>query len=127
MRYLTREQVLRFHASVIGADGGILGIRDSGMLDAALKMPEATFDGGLLHPDVPSATAAYLFHICQNHPFFDGNKRVATLAACVFLRANGYALSLDNDDLADLVLDVAGGKVNKRELTARLRAAIVKV
>jgi death on curing protein len=125
MRYLTREQVLRIHARVLAAHGGSDGIRDLGMLDAALQMPESTFDGKLLHPDVPTAAAAYLFHLCQNHPFIDGNKRVATMAMYAFIKSNGYELTLDNDELADLVMSVADSRLNKRELTQRLCAVIV--
>lgn len=127
MRYLTREQVLRIHARVLAAHGGSDGIRDLGMLDAALQMPESTFDGKLLHPDIPAAAAAYLFHLCQNHPFIDGNKRVATMAMYAFIKSNGYELTLDNDELADLVLALASGNLNKKELTERLRSSLERI
>jgi death-on-curing protein len=124
MRYLTREQVLAIHAAVLTAHGGAGGMRDTGMLDAALAMPEATYEGNLLHPDAASAAAAYLFHLSQNHPFFDDNKRVAAMAAYVFLRANGCDLNLENDAFADLVLSVADGSLGKSRLTERLRAVV---
>jgi death-on-curing protein len=126
MHYLTRDQVLAIHSAVLAAHGGTSGIRDTGMLDAALAMPEATYAGELLHPDAPSAAAAYLFHLSQNHPFLDGNKRVAAMAAYVFLRANGCDSTLSADELADLVLAVADGSVGKQALTERLRTAIEK-
>jgi death-on-curing protein len=87
-------------------------------------MPEATYEGNLLHPDAATAAAAYLFHLSQNHPFFDGNKRVAAMAAYVFLRANGCDLNLESDAFADLVLSVADGSLGKGRLTERLRAAV---
>lgn len=124
MRYLTREQVLQIHKEILAAHGGADGIRDLGMLDAALQMPEATYDGILLHPDVPSAAVAYLSHLCQNRPFIDGNERVAAIAMYVFAAANGYELTLDNDELADTVLCLASGRITKRELTDRMRASL---
>jgi death on curing protein len=124
MQYLTREQVLKLHRRMVDAYGGLDGLRDSGLLDSALNMPCAMFDGKLLHPDVPSACAAYLFHLCQNHPFADGNKRAAAVAAFVFASANGYALTLDEPAFQSLVMDVSAGNLNKTPLTAILRAVL---
>jgi death-on-curing family protein len=68
-----------------------------------------------------------VIHLCQNRPFIDGNERVAAIAMYVFAVANGYELSLDNDELADTVLSLASGKITKRELTDRMRASLQRI
>jgi death-on-curing protein len=76
-------------------------------------MPAATFGGQFLHGDLCEMAAACLFHMVQNHPFFDGNKRVGAVAAYVFLSLNDIRLTADNDKYADLVLTVARGETPK--------------
>lgn len=78
--YLTTEDVLEIHADQIERYGGSGGIRDRGLLEAAVAMPQASFDGQLLHGDLFEMAAAYLYHLVQNHPFVDGNKRAGTAA-----------------------------------------------
>lgn len=80
------------------------GIRDLGLLDSALGQPRATFEGNLLHPDVPTMTAAYFYHIIQNHPFVDGNNRTGSVAALAFARRNGFEALLSNADLYRLAI-----------------------
>jgi len=87
--FLTLDDVLESHAEQIAAYGGSDGIRDVGMLLSAVAQPESTFDGQFLHVDLFEMAAAYLFHIVQNHPFLDGNKRVGLEAALLFLEING--------------------------------------
>jgi death-on-curing protein len=79
-------------------------------------MPESIFDGKYLHETVPAMAAAYTFHICQNHPFIDGNKRAALASSLVFLDINGYELNCKNETLYNEVMDVAKGKIGKEEL-----------
>lgn len=73
--FLDRDRVLRTHMSLIERYGGSAGLRDVGLLHSAIAMPQASFGGEFLHKDVFEMASAYLFHIVQNHPFFDGNKR----------------------------------------------------
>lgn len=73
--FLSVEDVLLLHTHSIDMDGGSQGVRDHGLLDAAVAMPRQQFDGECLHEDIAVMAAAYLFHIAQNHPFVDGNKR----------------------------------------------------
>lgn len=80
-------------------------------------MPQTTFEGRLLHPTIPAIAAAYLFHICQNHPFIDGNKRVAANAAMTFLLMNDWEPLWEECELVEMVLAVASGQMGKRELT----------
>lgn len=76
-------------------------------------MPAASFGGQILHADLYAMAAAYLFHIVQNHPFSDGNKRVGAVAAFIFLALNDLRLTADEDPYADLVLSVARGETPK--------------
>ena len=83
--FLTLSEVIDIHGNQIELYGGQKGVRDIGLLQSALAQPEASFAGQWLHEDIFLMAAAYAFHICQNHPFFDGNKRTALASALVFL------------------------------------------
>jgi death on curing protein len=120
-RFLTLDEVIESHAEQIAAYGGSEGIRDIGLLQSALAQPEATFGGQLLHADLFELAAAYLFHIVQNHPFIDGNKRVGLESALLFLEMNGQSIESDDDELVDLVFQTAQGKMTKIELAIFLR------
>src|SRR5258708_35197655 len=120
--FLTLDEILEIHAQQIEIYGGTHGIRDRAGLESALATPQATFDGEYLHATIPAMAAAYLFHICQNHPFLDGNKRTGANAAATFLLANDWHLTLDEEALATLVLGVASGVIDKAKLTQRFAA-----
>lgn len=124
--FLAVEDVLFLHADTIGIDGGSPGVRDHGLLDAAVAMPRQQFGGTFLHEDLPAMAAAYLFHIAQNHPFVDGNKRVAVLAALVFLHVNGIEKLPAPQALEVVTRQVAAGGLSKDALTLWLRAHIGK-
>jgi death-on-curing protein len=96
--------------------GGDSGIRDIELLKSALGMPSVTYSGEFLHTDVYEMAAAYLFHLVKNHPFLDGNKRVGTVAALIFLALNGYDFDAPEDDLAGMVMAVARGELDKAEV-----------
>ncbi len=100
-KFLSHAQVLQLHDDVINRYGGSHGLRDQGLLESALAMPEAAFGGQFLHPDIATMAAAYLFHLFQNHPFLDGNKRIGAAAAVTFLWVNGVELTLSNDELSN--------------------------
>ncbi|MBD2105503.1 type II toxin-antitoxin system death-on-curing family toxin [Nodosilinea sp. FACHB-13] len=123
-KFLDAEAVLRLHARQIERFGGTAGVRDAGLLDSALAQPQATFDGELLHPTLTEQAAAYLYHLSKNHPFVDGNKRTAFAVMDTFLRLNGKRLLLTNDDVYDLVMQVAQGQIDKPTLVILLAAAI---
>ena len=118
IRFLSVDDVNRLHERTVGLHGGSPGIRDSGLLDAAVAMPMQTFGGEYLHPDIPAMAAAYHFHICQAHAYVDGNKRTAVLAALAFLTVNGVATLPTPDELEDATLAVASGTMSKEEVTA---------
>lgn len=119
--FLTYDEVVRIHIVQIEMYGGSHGIREQGLLDFALAMPQAGFGDSYLHKDVFEMAAAYLYHIAMNHPFIDGNKRTATNAADVFLRLNGHRLTLSPDEMYDLVIGVCEGTVTKKALAAAFR------
>lgn len=115
-RFLTLDEVLFIHADQIGRYGGSHGLRDLGLLRSAIGMPGATFGGTYLHPTLAEMAAAYLFHIGQNHPFLDGNKRASLATALVFLWLNGQQLDVGEDELTELVMGVASGRIGKAEV-----------
>jgi death on curing protein len=119
--FLNLAEVLEIHRDQIVRYGGTAGIRDLELLKSALGLPAATFDGDFLHVDIYEMAAAYLFHIVKNHPFIDGNKRTATVAALVFLILNGYSFQAPENELVKAVLAVASGKMSKAELALFFR------
>ena len=122
LEFLKVDEVLGIHRDQIERYGGALGVRDLGLLDSAIAQPAARFGGQYLHADVWEMAAAYLFHLALNHPFFDGNKRTAVAAALTFLRLNDVDFAFLEDELADFVLQVAQGNVEKPQIAAFFRA-----
>ena len=120
-RFMSVEEVLELHDQLVERFGGSHGIRDIGMLESAVAMPQAGFGESYLHEDIFEMAAAYLFHVVMNHPFIDGNKRTGTHAALVFLADNGYAVTLSQDEKYDLVIGVCEGTVTKKQLAAAFR------
>jgi death-on-curing protein len=121
-RFLSVEDVLVIHANTIEVEGGSPGLRDAGLLESAVLMPQQRFGGEYLHRDIAAMAASYLFHICQNHAFYDGNKRTAVLAALVFLEINGVETLPEPDRLEEVTLAVAAGEMSKDELTRWMSA-----
>ncbi|MBL9030139.1 MAG: type II toxin-antitoxin system death-on-curing family toxin [Phycisphaerae bacterium] len=119
--FLRVDDVLQIHQDQIERYGGSPDLRDPGLLTSAVDTPRAMFDGKYLHGDLFEMAAAYLFHIVQNHPFVDGNKRTGIAAALVFLDLNGIDMAIDDDTLADHVLAVAQGREDKTAVAAFLR------
>jgi death-on-curing protein len=119
--FLTIEEVEHLHEHEVERRGGSNGLRDLGMLESAMAMPQAGFGDEYLHEDIFEMAAAYLFHIVMNHPFIDGNKRAGFVAAVVFLDINGLELVISEDDAYDLVIGVCEGTVTKKALAAAFR------
>jgi death-on-curing protein len=119
--FLTLDEVLALHADQIERYGGRPGIRDVGLLQSALGVPAATFDGRFLHEGLHEMAAAYLFHIVRNHPFIDGNKRTGLMVVLAFLGLNAHWLNADPRDVERIVLGVASGKVSKAEAAVFLQ------
>jgi death-on-curing protein len=111
--FLNKNHILRLHQLSLEDYGGASGIRDEDLLDSAIFQPEATFGGEFLHESIFHMAAAYFFHISQNQPFNDGNKRTGTLAMIAFLKANGYDLNVSDDALYPILIEVAEGRLSK--------------
>ncbi len=114
--FLDVDHILVIHHRVVEEFGGDPGLRDRGLLESAVAMPRATFGGEFLHPRLSDMAAACHFHLCRNHPFLDGNKRVAVAAAEVFLLINGHELTAPDEALLKLTMGVADGTVSKDEV-----------
>ena len=128
-RFLTVEAVEAIHAEVLAAHGGMPGLRDRALLEAAVAAPQATYGGKALIKDVTGIAAAYLFYLCRNHPFNDGNKRTALATCLVFLEANDHLPDPDLpgkhvDEWEKLVLDIAASRVDRAVATRRFRALL---
>jgi death-on-curing protein len=125
--FLTVEDALDLLEMQLRLFGGLQGLRDRGLLESALAMPQATFGGEYLHADLFEMAAAYLYHLVLDHPFVDGNKRVGLHAAYVFLRLNGWDMVVDPSSLYDLVIGVAEGRVDKTAIASVFRAAAIRL
>jgi death-on-curing protein len=123
--FLTLDEALEIHRDQIARYGGTMGVRDMGLLQSALAQPQATFGGQFLHANLFEMAAAYLFHIVQNHPFIDGNKRVGAAASVVFLLLNDCDIKATNNELVSLVLDVACGIADKDRIATFFRDHVV--
>jgi death on curing protein len=124
--YLGIDAVLAIHAEVLAAHGGRAGLRDRALLESAVAAPQASFAGEMLISDPIEIAAAYLFYLCRNHPFVDGNKRTGLASALVFLQSNGLLPDpglpqAALDEWESLVLDVASSKLDREQTTGRLR------
>lgn len=122
--FLDVEDVLAVHAETIARHGGSEGVRDRNLLESAVGMPMSTFGGQWLHDSIEAMAAAYLFHLCQNHPFVDGNKRTSAASAMIFLRMNGYRPTLTQDELVALTLRVARGELDKGDIAGILHTRV---
>lgn len=124
--HLTPDAVLAIHTRVLAAHGGGEGLRDAGLLESAIAAPQATWGGEPIMNDPHEIAAAYLFYLCRNHPFVDGNKRVALAACLSFLDLNDLwkPARLPVDEWEALVLDVAASKLDRDQTTARLKTLL---
>lgn len=120
--FLGIDRVFRLHRSLIEGYGGIDGVRDVRLLQSAVSQPEATFGGDYLHAFPFEMAAAYLFHIVQNHPFLDGNKRTGAASAIVFLEMNDIEIDGDEKGVVDITIRTATGVVTKEDIAEFFRS-----
>ena len=125
--FLSLEDVLQAHQEVIEHYGGLDGLRDQALLESAIAVPQASFGGELVHEDLFAMAAAYAFHISQNQPFLDGNKRTGLAAALLFLKLNEIAVKDPLSRLYDAMIAIAERRLDKSglaELLQELAASI---
>ncbi len=119
--FLSVAEVLEIHSQQLNAYGGIQGIRDQGLLESAVMTPQSSFGGEYLHQDIFEMAAAYAFHIAENQPFLDGNKRTALVSGLAFLDLNGIIILDPDRRLYAALIDIANRKADKYDLADLLR------
>lgn len=119
--HLTVEIVREIHAQAIAKFGGSDGVREMALLESAVAAPQASFAGKSPYADLAEVAAGYLYYLCKNHPFIDGNKRAALGACIVFLRLNGIEPKADGPEWEALTMAVAASSMDRDETTTRLR------
>jgi death-on-curing protein len=125
MKKLTKEQVVLLHKALVAESGGSSEIRDEGLLDSALNTPFQTFSGTELYPTVLEKAARLGYGLIKNHPFVDGNKRIGTHVMLVFLMLNHFEVEYNDNDLVQLILGVASGEIDDRQLLVWLQQHLV--
>jgi len=123
LKFITIEEVIEIHSSIIQFAGGLDGMRDIGLLISAIEMPKSTMFGEDLHESVFDKAAAYIFHIVCNHAFLDGNKRTGLVVGLIFLDMNGVEITTPEPDLEEMVCGVAQGRLNKQEISQILQSS----
>jgi death-on-curing protein len=126
LRWLSKKTILAVHHALLRDHGGATGIRDEGLLDSALARPQqlAHYERG---STVFRLAAAYAFGLASNHPFVDGNKRVALTAAAVFLEINGFELVAPEPMAVVAFTDLAAGELTEDELAHWLKDNCSKI
>lgn len=122
LEFLTLEEVLAAHDATLRKHGGTAGTRDMGALQSALAMPASGFGDQYFHSTIWEMAAAYAYHISQNHPFVDGNKRTGILAALTFLELNGYEIIDSTNKLHAAMVEVSSGRGSKAQLAVLLES-----
>jgi len=122
-RWISKQALLLLHDESLAEHGGGSGLRDEGLLDSALARPVNLAAYG--EPDVAALAASYGVGVAKNHPFVDGNKRAALLAAGLFLYLNGWRLQATQAETTLTVLGVAAGEVSEEAFAAWLRSHVV--
>ena len=126
IEFLTLAEIIEIHNNQILLYGGEPGVRDFSLLSSAIAIPRSTFEGNYLYNDIFEMAAAYIYHICQNHPFIDGYKRVALVAGLIFLDLNNISIEDPNGELYRMMINVDSGKINKDKIKSILKQLAVK-
>jgi death-on-curing protein len=121
VNFIPDDLVLTIHADLLQRYGGRPGLRDRNLLESALAQPKMTVGGTFAHKTVFDKAAAYGFHVCKNHPFIDGNKRVAFVLMDIFLQKNGWEIVAHEEEAYSLMIDLASGKLTKAQLSTWLK------
>lgn len=122
--HLSVEMVREIHAEALERFGGLDGIRELALLESAVAAPQSSFGGQSPYADIPEVAAAYLFYLCKNHPFIDGNKRAALGACLVFLRLNDFEPQADGPEWEDLTMAIASNQLDREQATQKIRKLV---
>lgn len=121
IRFILIDEVFRVHESALEEYGGEAGVRDENRLMSALDQPKAGIEGEYFHRDLFEMSAAYMFYMIKDHPFIDGNKRVGTILALLFLGLNGVEVITTNDELRKVAEKTATDEIGKSDIAQFLR------
>jgi death on curing protein len=121
VHFIPDDLVLTIHADLLQRYGGHPGLRDRNLLESALAQPRITYGGKYVHKTVFDKAAAYGYHVCKNHPFIDGNKRVAFVLMDIFLQKNGWEVVADEEEAYSMMMTLASGKLTKIQLANWLK------
>lgn len=122
--WVLRAVIDALHDMQLVEHGGATGLRDEGLLESALARPKNQFAYG--ETDLCALAATYTAEIAHNHPYVDGNKRTAFLAAYVFLQINGLELNASEIDATSTMVALASGKMERQEFAEWLRANVIE-
>ncbi len=114
--FIPKELILYFYEQLLQTYGGTYGIRDEKLLDSSLEQAKATYDGDFLHDTLMKMAAAYGYHLCNNHPYIDGNKRIALVAMDVFLQRNGFEIIASEKETYKIMIQLSSGLLSKKDL-----------
>ncbi len=120
-RFIPNRIVSTIHSDLLQRYGGRPGLRDPGLLDSALAQPKTTVGGKFVHKTLFDKAAAYGFHVCKNHPFVDGNKRVAFVLMDIFLQKNGWEITSNEEEAYSMMISLASGRLSKAHLSKWLK------
>lgn len=121
IHFIPNDVVLTIHTDLLQRYGGRPGVRDPGLLDSALAQPKMTVGGKFVHRTLFDKAAAYGYHVCKNHSFVDGNKRVAFVLMDIFLQKNGWEIVAHEEEAYAKLMALASGKLTKAELASWLK------
>lgn len=121
VHFIPQDLILSIHADLIQRYGGRTGLRDRNLLDSALAQPKVTVGGRYAHKTLFDKAAAYGFHLSRNHPFVDGNKRIAFVLMHIFLQMNGREIVAQEEEAYSMMMDLASGKLSKAQLSTWLK------
>src|SRR6056297_3922348 len=121
IEFIPKDIILFFHEQLVKIYGGSSGIRDENLLDSALEQPKATYQDEYLHDSLIKMAAAYGYHLCNNHAFVDGNKRIALIAMDVFLQRNGFEIIASEKETYKMMITLATGEFTKNQLVEWLK------
>lgn len=124
-RFLRLATILSIHLELLAEHGGIAGVRDQGLLESALARPETIFGYGEV--DIADLVAAYAEGLARNHPFLDGNKRVAWMAAMMFLDTNGWEFDAPMPKAYEMMIGLTVKEITAQGFAVWLRAGLKKI
>ncbi|MFZ1978425.1 MAG: type II toxin-antitoxin system death-on-curing family toxin [Bacteroidota bacterium] len=121
VHFVPDEIILTIHTDLLQRYGGEAGLRDRNLLESALAQPKITIGGKYAYKTIFNKAAAYGFHLCMNHPFVDGNKRVALVLMDIFLQKNGWEISATEEEVYLMMMSLASSRLSKVQLSLWLK------